>query len=240
VSALRDALAACASVVPEEFRTSCGRLFEPDLLDRLADRLLRLYREGIPPQPPLPHFPAERTPPSAKAFAPFAEALRVWESGGPEPIRALAGALTDAGCAGLLVILGQRWTPASLTDARALPPPRATLLAAADRAYRLRDALSAAARALAKHVHRSPDRFWGRAVGSTALQNRAARAVVERILDGATWWNFFVHPQHGTVYEARLPSGHGARWSADGTQFIGFLEPFDPGWPGNENETGGG
>jgi len=29
------------------------------------------------------------------------------------------------------------------------------------------------------------------------------------------------------VFEARLPTGHGARWGHGGEEFIGFLEPFD-------------
>jgi hypothetical protein len=29
------------------------------------------------------------------------------------------------------------------------------------------------------------------------------------------------------VFEARLSSGHGARWGHAGGEFIGFLEPFD-------------
>jgi hypothetical protein len=54
----------------------------------------------------------------------------------------------------------------------------------------------------------------------------AARAVLERILDEQTWWNVFGHFQHEVVYEARVPSGHGARWVKGVAAFIGFLEPF--------------
>jgi hypothetical protein len=229
MSSLRDALAACVPLLPELFRAEHARLFEPDLLDRLADRLLALHREGMPADRPPPHLDAECTPPLAGAFDPFRDVLHKWESAGPNVPEGLAGAVLAAGCSGLLLLLGQRRTPASLTDSRALPPRREDLLAAADRPCRARDALSVAARALAKHGHRSPDAFWGTATGSTAEQNRAARAVVERILDGATWWNVFDHPQSRPVFEARLTSGHGARWGRGGTEFIGFLEPFDPG-----------
>jgi hypothetical protein len=229
--ALHDALAACVDSLPESFLSAHARLFEPDLLARLAYRLWSLHREGLPTSHPPPHLDIECTPPLADAFTPFQAPLRALEQGGdsPEVARRLTDALVGVGCAGLLLLLGQRRTPASLDDARALPPRRETLLAAADRSYRARDALSVAARALAKHGHRYPGSFWARAVGPTARQNQAARAVVERILDGAAWWNVFAHCQHGTVFEARLPSGHGARWAQRGTEFIGFLEPFDPG-----------
>jgi hypothetical protein len=36
----------------------------------------------------------------------------------------------------------------------------------------------------------------------------------------------FGHFQHEVVYEARVRSGHGARWAQGGAEFIGFLEPF--------------
>jgi hypothetical protein len=47
------------------------------------------------------------------------------------------------------------------------------------------------------------------------------------ILDNTTWWNVFGHFKHVLVYEARVPSGHGARWGQGGDELIGFLEPFD-------------
>ena len=38
--------------------------------------------------------------------------------------------------------------------------------------------------------------------------------------DSATWWNVFGHFAHEVVYEARVPSGHGARWGFGGDEFI--------------------
>jgi hypothetical protein len=84
-----------------------------------------------------------------------------------------------------------------------------------------------AARALAKHAHRSPAKFWGDVRGSVGDKNEAAAAVLAGILDAATWWNVFGHCKHDTVFEARVPDGHGARWGRDGEEFIGFLEPFE-------------
>jgi hypothetical protein len=229
MASLSEVLAACVALLPEGFRTDCARLFEPEYLDRLAGRLLELHHRGVPVQPPPPHFAAECTPPLGPVFAYFAEALREWERdpAAPAAARSFAGAVAAAGCCNLLLLLGLRRTPGSLTDARAIPPPRAVLLAAAERACGRGDALSVAARALAKHVHRSPGVFWGKVEGPVAHKNRAARAVVEQVLDQATWWNVFGHYKHDTVFEARVPSGHGARWGRDGTALIGFLEPFE-------------
>jgi hypothetical protein len=141
-------------------------------------------------------------------------------------VEAFAHALQAAGCKNLLLLLGQRLTPASLTDARAIPPPRADLLAAADRPHSPADPLTVLARALAKHVHRSPDAFWGVVTGSAAQKNESARCILRRLLEEATWWNCFGHFKHEVVYEVRVPTGHGARWGLKEMAFIGFLEPF--------------
>jgi hypothetical protein len=91
------------------------------------------------------------------------------------------------------------------------------------------DPLSVAGRALAKHAARCTGAFWGSVTGSTAEKNAAAEVLLRRILDEATWWNVFGHFTHGSVFEARVPSGHGTRWGNGGEEFIGFLEPFDEG-----------
>lgn len=215
IERLRDA----REQLPEEFRTAHARLFEPEHLQRLAERLERFARDGVPDAFPLPHFAAECTPPLTECFAPFRPAL--------EGAQSWAEALTTAGTPRILVMLGQRFTPASVTDARGIAPTRAQLLAAASQLHTPSDPLTAAARALTKHVHRSPEKFWGEVRGSTAQKNAAAQRVVENILDNATWRNVFGHFAHELVYEARVPTGHGARWAHDGTEFIGFLEPFD-------------
>jgi hypothetical protein len=228
MTSLRETLRASIAYLSEAFRSEYGGLVAPELLDRLADRLQELRRDGIPAERPRPHFAAECTPPLGPAYAFFADAWRAWEvdPAGPETPRAFAEAMHAAGCANLLLLLGQRRTPATLTDARGIPPPREVLLRAADQPCGPRDPLSAAARAFTKHVHRSPEAFWGRVGGSAADKNRAARALLEGILDAA-WWNVFGHYKHETVFEARVETGHGARWGQAGTAFIGFLEPFD-------------
>jgi hypothetical protein len=229
MNSLRETLSACVSYLPESYRSEYGGLLAPEWLDRLADRLLTIHRTGVPTERPRPHFSAECTPPVEPTYAYFVDALRAWQAdpAGPVTARAFADALRAAGCANMLLLLGQRRTPATLTDARGIPPARGVLLAAAEQPCGPREPLTVAARALAKHVHRSPEAFWGKVAGSAADKNRAAREVLEALLDGATWWNVFGHYKHETVFEARVPSGHGARWGKAGTLFIGFLEPFD-------------
>jgi hypothetical protein len=227
---LHDALRACHRLLPEPVRTDTAALFgEDEHLARLAERLLAFARQGVPAEFPPPHFSGECTPPIAEVFAPFRRAIAVWHDApdSSEVASLLAEAVPAVGCGGLLVLLGQRRTPASLTDATGIPPTRATLLATAVQPHNAEDGLSVAARALSKHAPRSSEAFWGTVTGPVAQKNAAARAILDTILAGATWWNVFGHFQHEVVFEARLPSGHGARWGKAGKTFIGFLEPFD-------------
>jgi len=230
VTHLQDALQACAPLLPEPFRSAHQRLFHPVYLSRLAGRLLAFAVYGAPDRPPPPYFAAECTPPLAEPWSFFRSAVAAWQSaehvGSAQALQGLADAFVAAGCGNVLLLLGQRRTPASLTDARAIPPTRGELLASANAAHAEGGGLSVVARALTKHIPRASGVFWGEVCGSTAQKNAAANQVLERILDNTTWWNVFGHFQQEVVYEARAPSGHGARWAHGGKEFIGFLEPF--------------
>lgn len=214
-----DTLTVTRSHLPAEFRDKHARLWHPNHLARLARNLDRFTAEGV--AVPLPHFAAEVTPPVGPVFdkvRPFLNGVQPDE---------LAREFVEIGCGGLLLLMGQRRTPASLTDETGIPPTDNELWASATAPHRPNDALTVVARALAKHCHRSTEAFWGGTSGPTATRNAQAEAVLRHILDGRTWWNVFGHFAHKTVFEARLPTGHGARWGANGTKFIGFLEPFD-------------
>jgi hypothetical protein len=231
MTTLADTLQDCAALLPEAFRTEHARLFEDEHLARLAARLLAFHQQGVPAERPLPHFAAEITPPLADSWAFFRDAVAAWDTAADKEATAIlqqfADALAAAGTKHVLLLLGQRLTPASLTDARAIPPTRAELLAAANQLHAPPDHLTVAGRALTKHVHRSPEAFWGEVRGSALEKNAAAVHVITQVLDNTTWWNIFGHFQHEVVYEARVPTGHGARWGHGGGEFIGFLEPFD-------------
>lgn len=228
ISALQDTLAACVAFLPESFLATTAELFRPDLLARLATRLLELESNGPPTSPPEPHFAEEVTPPVGPVFDLFRPVLAEWHAGGRGAgrLKEWASALAVAGVDGALLLLGQRRTPGSLTDARAIPPPAERLLAAANRPCSPGATLSVAGRAWAKHAPRSGEAVWGAVAGGDAAKNASAVRLADAVLTGATWWNVFVHPVHGAVFEARLPSGHGARWGVDDDRFVGFLEPF--------------
>ena len=169
--------------------------------------------------PPAPQF-AEETTPDLKAVA-TEFSKRFSDNFTPD---ALAEFLTKEGFSGLLLLAGQRTTPGSFTDHRAIPPTSEKLLHAGAVLYKR--SISVAARALTKHAGRAEHQHWEMPTGNDAQKNATAQAYLISILNEKTWWNIFFHYKHGPVYEARLANGSGARWSADGATFIGFLEAF--------------
>ncbi|CAK9168789.1 unnamed protein product, partial [Ilex paraguariensis] len=86
--------------------------------------------------------------------------------------------------------------------------------------------LTDGARALAKHVNRSSNKYWGTFCGSDSNKNRLAVDIIRHLLVHCCWLNMHIVPPHGLVFEIRVADDYGARWSVDGTKFIGFVEPY--------------
>lgn len=223
----------CRPFLSEQFCNDHQRLFIDEHVQKIADSLYRIWEQGIPENYPPPHLTVECTPPMQQAFAAFRQFLALWhvavDKTDSHLLKELAATLMSTGTQNLLVLLGQRLTPASITDARAFPVPRKQLLQAANIIYSAN--ITTAARALTKHAQRHNDKFWGEVRGSEAQRNELAIAIINRILDNSTWWNVFSHYKHNIVYEARVSNGYGARWGNDGSEFIGFLEPFSQNFP---------
>lgn len=125
----------------------------------------------------------------------------------------------------LLIILGQRKTPATIIDGNGIPPFRDQLLKSCFELYN--EQICKAARAREKHISRNEgDTFWGRIEGTPEEKEQAAKTIVRKIIDEKTWWNIFTHYKHEVVYEIRVASGQGIRWKLNDLELIGFLEPF--------------
>ena len=145
----------------------------------------------------------------------------------------LAALLEALGPWGVLALLGCRRTPGTL---RVLPPAPETLATAFTRRHSPSAPLTVGARALAKHVHRSPSGFWANGAtslrGSDFQKNAHALKLLEGLLRDAVWMNIHALPggsaegqSKAAVFELRQRHGYGARWSADGQTFRGFVEP---------------
>jgi hypothetical protein len=125
---------------------------------------------------------------------------------------------------GILSLLGVRTTTGSLDR---LPPSRASLLAS----FSIRNStsgsskLTTGARALTKHSIRCATSWWGDTNGGEEYRNALALRAVQCILDNAAWINMHLLPHSVEILEVRHTNGYGARWTADGSFFRGFLEP---------------
>ena len=82
-----------------------------------------------------------------------------------------------------------------------------------------------AGRAFQKHLARGGV-FTGKQTGNAAVNAQQGAQYIDDILNHpnaqATIRN---HPVHGDILDVRIPGGPGARWTADGSKFIGFLDP---------------
>jgi hypothetical protein len=84
--------------------------------------------------------------------------------------------------------------------------------------------LTGAGRALAKHGGR-PGSLFPKAMGNPAAINVQGEAILNSILNDANATSVIRHHvRFGNMLEIKTASGMGARFSADGTKFIGFIE----------------
>ncbi|ELU15712.1 hypothetical protein CAPTEDRAFT_201130 [Capitella teleta] len=124
--------------------------------------------------------------------------------------------LTTLGRRGLMDLLGLRKTVGSID---AWPPARS----------RLEETFNA------KHKYILSERWSEGVVESTAIEMRLLLGG-DTAQDNQESQNLKITPQHDQrILEVRQENGYGARWSADGRHFRGFLEPqmvdgHDVGW----------
>lgn len=124
---------------------------------------------------------------------------------------------------GLLYLLNIRRTQGSVDS---FPPPISILVASFNKKHNPNAKLTVGARALSKHCHRDvTSEWWGVCVGSEEAKNEHANTILKHILEDASWINIHLLPHDLQVIEVRHADGYGARWSYDGTDFRGFLEP---------------
>ncbi|OAE21544.1 hypothetical protein AXG93_2543s1030 [Marchantia polymorpha subsp. ruderalis] len=141
-----------------------------------------------------------------------------------QPFELLYDILKELHVEGIRALLGMRSTMGSITDT--LPPPTSMLLSAfsiVNNETVPGSKLTVGARALSKHVHRCSNGWWGMFTGSEPAKNELSFLKLQNMIEDAIWMNVHVVPV--PVFEIRVRGGYGARWSLDGSQFRGFLEP---------------
>lgn len=144
-----------------------------------------------------------------------------------QPSILLAIIISELSYEGVQSLLGQAHTTGTISTA--LPPPKSTLLSSFMLTYNTNvkgSTLTHGSRALAKHADRSSNKYWGNLNGSDSDKNNLAMGVIMDLITNSCWLNVYIVQPHGAVFEIRVEEGYGARWSKDGTKFIGFLEPY--------------
>lgn len=198
-------------------------LLEKEHLDSLIEKLNKYLNEDYESFR-LPYFCEEVTPPIHQIINVLKSKYEITIGSTNDSQQAWAKVLQNAPFEYLLVILGQRLTPASVIDETAIPPLKKTLLKSCFETYNQQ--IYVATRAWEKHVGRHKDNFWGVIKGNPIEKNQYVKNLIVELIDNKTWWNVFCHYKHELVYEIRIESGHGVRWNKAGTSIIGFLEPF--------------
>ncbi|SEL70871.1 hypothetical protein SAMN04487910_3128 [Aquimarina amphilecti] len=204
----------------DSWRERYADFLQEEHLQVFSKNLEHYHQFGVPDKHPLPHFDEEITSSLSEAFKNFETLLGNQNT----EARNWAKIIETTPFENLLILIGQRWTSASLKNEKAIPPLKETLLASCFTPFNHQ--ICIATRAWEKHIGRSTDNFWGEIKGNPAQKEEKVQQRILEIIENKTWWNIFYHYQHEYVYEIRVPSGHGIRWSADGTKLIGFLEPF--------------
>ncbi|XWS09369.1 hypothetical protein CRYUN_Cryun40dG0079300 [Craigia yunnanensis] len=144
-----------------------------------------------------------------------------------QPSILLASILSELSYEGVQSLLGLAHSTGTISAA--VPPPKSTLLSSFMLPYNQDvkgSTLTHGARALAKHADRSSNKYWGNLKGSDSNKNNLAMCVITDLITNSCWLNVYIVQPHGAVFEIRVDEGYGARWSMDGTKFIGFLEPY--------------
>lgn len=124
----------------------------------------------------------------------------------------------------ILLLMGQKISSTSIRTIEALPPTNDILTRACFKPYNR--FISQIEKQLDKHNGRKNNDFWPNLKGNSRQKEKSIHQLIIRFLNHLDWWNIYCHYQHDYVYEIRLKSGHGMRWTKDGEHFIGFLEPY--------------
>ncbi len=180
---------------------------------------------------------AEKRADMIAGVTPLLESLQsLWELwSSDERMFKVKEVIQKLGKRGLLDLLGIRRTVGSID---AWPAPRQVLEQTFKKPNKPDTAsmLSVGARALSKHCHRDQTTsWWGDCTGTELAKNEHASTKMAEVLDEAQWINIHGLPQNLPILEVRQKDGYGMRWSPDGLQFRGFLEPqmvdgHDVGW----------
>jgi hypothetical protein len=216
------------SFFSESWLKNNGAFFEEDNLYAFSYNCLAFHKNGLPQNRQKPLFVEEVTPQLDVPFSSFKTIISRLEANSFANTllnkEALSSGIQNAPFEHILLIMGQRQTPATIKNAKGLPMSKKSMLNNALKPFN--NQISVGVRAWEKHTERSEDNFWGNVKGSPLAKVETVKSIIANMINNYTWWNTFYHYKHDIVFEIRVESGHGMRWSKTDGKLIGFLEPF--------------
>ncbi|WP_397364069.1 hypothetical protein [Olleya sp. R77988] len=202
--------------------------FQDEYLQKFSKQLIDFHENNTPKHLPLPHFSEEITPDLNNVFSIFKSIIIVLDANNFISNKAnqnlISNTIQKTPFESVLQIMGQRQTPATIKTSQGLPLKKQEMIDSGLKPYN--NQISVGVRAWEKHIDRTDDAFWGKISGSPQVKQNTVKNIITNIINNHTWWNTFYHYKHQTVFEIRVKSGHGMRWSKEDKSLIGFLEPF--------------
>jgi len=202
--------------------------FHEGHLYKFSKNCINFHENGISKDNRLPYFSEEKMANLENSFSFFKKGISEINSGNfisnIKHKNIICSVIQNTPFEHILLIMGQRQTSATLKTAEGLPMTKNDMLNSSLIAYNKQ--ISVGVRAWEKHIDRSDDSFWGAIKGTPLDKQNKVKNIISHIVNNHTWWNTFHHYKHDIVFEIRLKSGHGIRWSKNDKSLIGFLEPF--------------
>lgn len=209
----------------DDWKEHFGELLVEEHWNVIGKRIFSFAFYGEIHHNPLPRFDEEIMVDYLEHYHYFEPLRSLVGKSEQEQVPFIAKTIEETPVESLLIILGLRKTPATISDDGGIPPTKQQLFKRSFEPYN--DQLCKAARAREKHVSRNEQgTFWGDIKGTPAEKEEVTRAIVKKVIEEKTWWNVFTHYKHDVVYEVRVASGEGIRWRKKDLELIGFLEPF--------------
>ena len=211
--------------IASDWKNKYAALLHKEHWNLIAERIFLFTFKNKIYHNPLPTFDEEIIADYPIHYQYFEQVKFIVEKTAKESALLLAKIIEQTPIESFLIILGQRKTPATITDENGIPPLKEQLLESCFEPYN--EHICKASRAREKHISRKEQNpFWGSIEGNPAEKEQASKATVKKIVEEKTWWNVFTHYKHDVVYEIRIASGEGIRWKKNELELIGFLEPF--------------
>ena len=210
----------------DNWKNKYGELLHNEHWTIIGERIYSFIYKNEIQHPLLPTFEEEIISDYPKHYQYFKDLKSIGRKSDEAKTQLIVEIIEKTPIESLLIILGQRKTPATITDENGIPPLKEQLIASCFEPYN--NQICKAARAREKHISRNnKDTFWGKIEGTPKEKEQATKATVKNIIEEKTWWNVFTHYKHDVVYEIRVASGEGIRWKKNNLELIGFLEPFE-------------